>query len=238
MKTLLLNCFNYCILDDKFDDILWLKFWNPMSSFCVCVCYLPPDGKTRLNDAEQFYTTLTELVYQYQNEASNIYICGDVNSRCGETADYIEGVDDVSEREVIDFSSNHYGDLLLSFLIDCNFCMLNSRVNGKNDFTHVSHHGRSVVDYVLVPHEQIRDINSLNVYRMSETIEHFKQNGCEKVPDHSILIWESEIIPLSSASDRNEQNAFTSRKLFNVSNIPTDFLNNKDAANLIHRAVE
>ena len=73
---------------------------------------------------------------------------------------------------------------------------------------------------------------------MSETIEHFKLNGCEKVPDHSILIWESEIIPLSSANDRNEQNAFTSRKLFNVSNIPTDFLNNGDAANLIHRTVE
>ena len=92
--------------------------------------------------------TLTEQVYQYQNEG-NIYVCGDFNSRCGESSDYIEGVDDVIEREIIDYSSNHYGDLLLSFLIDCNLCMLNGRTNGKNDFTHVSHRGKSVVDYVL-----------------------------------------------------------------------------------------
>ena len=62
VKMSFLNCFNYCILDDTYDDILWLKFWNSMSSFCVCVCYLPPDGSTRLNDAEHFYMTLTEQV--------------------------------------------------------------------------------------------------------------------------------------------------------------------------------
>ena len=113
----------------------------------MCVCYLPPDGSTRLNDAEHFYMSLTEQVYQYQNEG-NIYICGDLNSRCGESSDYIEGVDDVISRKIIDFSSNHHGDLLLSFLIDCNLhvCMLNGRTNGKNDFTHVSHRGKSVVD--------------------------------------------------------------------------------------------
>ena len=94
--------------------ILWVKFWNNESSFCVCVCYLPPDGSTRLNDAEQFYTRLTEQVYQYQN-LGNVFICGDFNSRCGEASDYVEGVDDVRERDVIDVTSNHYGDLLLNF---------------------------------------------------------------------------------------------------------------------------
>ena len=54
VKMLFLNCFNYCVLDDIYDDIFWLKFWNSTSSFCVCVCYLPPDGSTRLNDAEHF----------------------------------------------------------------------------------------------------------------------------------------------------------------------------------------
>ena len=137
--------YEYCVLDTKYEDILWVKFWNNDSSFCVCVCYLPPDGSSRRNDAEEFYTRLTEQVYQYQNEG-NVYICGDFNSRCGDTSDYIEGVDDVRERDIIDVTSNHYGDLLLDFLVDCNFCMINGRVKGKNDFTSVSHRGRSVVD--------------------------------------------------------------------------------------------
>ena len=54
-----------------------------------------------------------------------ISICGDFNSRCGDASDYIEGVDEVRDRDVIDFTSNHYGDLLLDVLIDCNFWMLN-----------------------------------------------------------------------------------------------------------------
>ena len=49
------------------------------------------------------------------------YICDDFNSKCGDASNYIEVVDDVRERDVIDFTSNHYGDLFLDCLIDCNF---------------------------------------------------------------------------------------------------------------------
>ena len=45
--------YEYCVLDNKYEDILWVKFWNNDSSFCVCVCYLPPDGSSRRNDAEE-----------------------------------------------------------------------------------------------------------------------------------------------------------------------------------------
>ena len=230
--------YEYCVLDNAFDDILWVKFWNNESSFFVCVCYLPPDGSTRLNDAEQFYTRLTEQVYQYQN-LGNVFICGDFNSRCGEASDYVEGVDDVRERDVIDVTSNHYGDLLLNFLVDCNFCMINGRVKGKNDFTHVSHRGRSVVDYVLVPHEQLRDVTSMNISLMTETIERFDLAACDRIPDHSLLIWESEVF--ASLSENNagvDQNNSSSRKRFNVLNIPSDFLNNDETTILIERTIE
>ena len=95
-------------------------------------------------------------------------------------SDYIEGVDDVIERDIIDSISNHYGDLLLNFLIDCNFCMLNGRVKGKNEFTHVSHRGRSVVDYVLIPHEQIINVKSMNVCLMTETVEKIRLMDVQK----------------------------------------------------------
>ena len=241
IKMSFLNKFRYCILDDTYDDILWVKFWNADSSFCVCVCYLPPDGSTRTNDAEEFYRILTEQVYQYQN-IGNIHICGDFNSRCGEGSDYIEGVDDVIERDIIDSISNHYGDLLLNFLIDCNFCMLNGRVKGKNEFTHVSHRGRSVVDYVLIPHEQIINIKSMNVCLMTETVEKFSLNGCTKIPDHSVLSWEMELPKYDNVNTcigtRQKAETFTmTRKRFNLTDIPVDFMNNQDILQQIEQTV-
>ena len=53
----------------------------------LCLYAICP--RTRHNDAEEFYTILTEQVYQYQNIGKTC-ICGDFNSRCGEDADYID----------------------------------------------------------------------------------------------------------------------------------------------------
>ena len=100
----------------------------------------------RLNDPELFYSTLLEQVYSYQNEG-RIYICGDFNSRVGDASEFIEGVDDVTPCDVIDHTSNVNGDLFIDFLVDSGMCMVNGRL-GQNDFTHVSHRGKSVVDCV------------------------------------------------------------------------------------------
>lgn len=202
------------------------------------VCYLPPDGSSRSNDAEEFYTILTEQVYQYQN-IGKIYICGDVNSRCGEASDYIVGVDDVIERDIIDSILNHYGDLLLNFLIDCNFCILNGRVTGKNDFTHVSHRGRSVVDYVLIPHEQIIDVKSMDVCLMTETVEKFHLNGCEKIPDHSVLTWEVKLPNYAHSTESRQKTETVSsiRRHYNLTNLPIDFMNNQDILQQIEQTV-
>ena len=144
-----------CIVNKDIEDILWVKLSNLSSneSVYLCICYLPPENSSRQVDAEQFYAELMKQVYQYQ-KCGKIIICGDFNSRIGEESDYIEGVDNIPVRDVIDATSNKHGDHLLEFLIDCNLCIVNGRV-GLNDFTHVSHRGCSVVDYVIVPHEQL-----------------------------------------------------------------------------------
>ena len=128
------------------EDILWLKIEILFSkeSVYLCICYLPPENSSHQVDAEQFYAELMKQVYQYQ-KCGKIIICGDFNSRIGEESDYIEGVDNIPIRQVIDTTSNKYGDHLLDFLVDCNMCIVNGRV-GSNDFTHVSHRGCSVVD--------------------------------------------------------------------------------------------
>ena len=50
----------------------------------------------------------------YQN-IGKLYICGDFNARCGDIQDFIEGVDNVQIRNVIDDVSNRNGDLLIEF---------------------------------------------------------------------------------------------------------------------------
>lgn len=78
------------------------------------MCYLPPKGTTRPVDSTLFYANLLEQVNQYQL-LGNIIIMGDCNAHCGELSDYIEGVDDISSREVIDHKVNDYGYQLMIF---------------------------------------------------------------------------------------------------------------------------
>ena len=95
------------------------------------------------------------------------------------------------------------------------------------------------MDYVLVPHEQLRDVTSMNISLMTETIERFDLAACDRIPDHSLLIWESEVF--ASLSEENagvDQYNSSSRKRFNVLNIPSDFLNNDETTILIERIIE
>ena len=87
----------------------------------------------------------------------------------GDATEYIEGVDEVTTRDVIDYTSNVNGDLLIEFLVDCGMCLVNGRV-GNDDFTHVSHRGKFVVDYVCVPYEQLSSVSDFSVIRMTELV--------------------------------------------------------------------
>ena len=97
----------------------------------------PPSESVRNNEPEAFYCYLLEM------KAS------DFNSRVGDDRDYTEEVDEVRPRSILDFTPNANGDLPIDFLIDCGLCMINGCI-GMNNYTHVSHRGKSVVDYVFV----------------------------------------------------------------------------------------
>ena len=85
----------------------------------------------------------------YQNDGT-VFICGDLNSRCDDLNDFIVGVDDIPHRYVVDFKTNSYGEILINFLIDANFCILSGRNYNTKDFTSVYVKGLSVVDYCLI----------------------------------------------------------------------------------------
>ena len=231
VKNDLLTQYKFEILDDNTQDILWLKMSGATETMCICVCYLPPENSV-YHDALQFYTTLLEQVYAYQNMGDKMYICGDMNSRCGESQDFIEGVDDIQIREILDDKSNRNGDLLIDFLVDCNMCMVNGRV-GTQDFTNISNIGKSVVDYVLVPHEQLCNVLDFKVKTVTDLVSELDLTGYESMPDHSLLQCTIGIMPRMSDSDGNTVNAIDNgirraprRFLINSDSINPPFLNN------------
>lgn len=66
---------------------------------------------------------------------------------------------------------------------------------------------------------------------MTKTIEHL--NGCVKLPDHSLLLWEAKKLFASNDNNTNGQYAFSHE---NCST--SDFLSTRDAKNLLHRTIE
>lgn len=66
--------------------------------------------------------------------------------------------------------------------------MVNGRV-GINNFTHISHRGKSVVDYVLIPQEKISHIESFKIHLISDLKSSFGLQHIDRVPDHSMIAW-------------------------------------------------
>ena len=198
VRQSLLEAFDVSVLDDSVDGILWLRL-SAKEQRCVyniCVCYLPPEGSTRSGNPQEFFDNLLSQVYMYQNEG-NFYICGDVNSRCGDMDDFLEGVDDVPGREVIDHTAKSYGQFLCEFLWSANCCMLNGRGDLPNDFTSFAANGQSVVDYCFVPHEALESVSKFRVRRPRQL---FQDAGCvgvidpeRAIPDHALLTWDVDI---------------------------------------------
>ncbi|CAC5404135.1 unnamed protein product [Mytilus coruscus] len=211
------------------EDILWIKLshkYDDSNNICFCVCYLQPEGSSRLNDGEKFYNDLLQQVYCYQNEGF-VYIGGDVNSRCGSEQDYIQGVDDINDREIIDVINNKYGDLLIDFLTSCNLCMLNGRADGNNDFTCVSKRGRSVVDYVVTPHEQLNICTSCDVYLMSDLIVDTGLNFEKSIADHGPIVCTVNVKKdIACDTSKIGQAPNTDRPRYNLKRFPLNFLDN------------
>ena len=161
------------VQDDSTEGILRLKFESlkKVSSFLTCVCYLSPIDSTKNIDANELFDQLMCQMHQYCKDFM-FYICGDFNARCSDFQAFIAGVDNIPERHVIEFTANKYGDLLCNFLIDSYCCMVNGRYSNLdyNDFTCIRSKGACVVDYCLVPHEDLDRYEDFKVWKVSDLI--------------------------------------------------------------------
>ena len=198
VKNDIMGQYDVVIEDGTIEGILWLKFVSKCNKaeLHTCVCYLPPHEFSRNIDADDFFDNLICQMHQYCKKEM-FYICGDFNARCSDFNDFIEGVDTIQSRHVIDFTSNKNGELLCEFLIDINCCILNGRNMTSNDYTCIKSQGASVVDYCLVPHEDLDKFTQFKVHKVTDLINEIDiigsiEPGTSK-PDHSILTWKTNI---------------------------------------------
>ena len=194
VKNYINELYNVSILDNKTEDILWVKFISKVT-LChinVCVCYLPPDGLSRRIDPSEFFSNLLSQIYLYQ-DCGPYLLCGDFNARCGDQQDFIEGVDEVQHREIIDYRKNGHGDLLVDFLINSNCVMLNGRCLGTNDYSSVSTKGLAVVDYAIISQHRLHQCKNMRVVRAQELFRQTellgRVNPEHNISDHSMLVW-------------------------------------------------
>ncbi|XP_053403285.1 uncharacterized protein LOC128558364 [Mercenaria mercenaria] len=179
-------------------------------------------------------------VYEFLNDGI-VFICGDFNSRCSDHEDYICGVDNIPERNVVDFTSNAYGDLFIDFLINTNMCMLNGRNFTKNDFTSISSKGSSVVDYCIIPHEKLDIFSEISMLRVMDVINNINNVPAlanTSLPDHSILSWKLTC-NISNACNYDKCNVQpVSFDKFDVTDVPNTFLSDQESILNVNRVIE
>ena len=143
--------YSISVSDSSYDGILAVTFKNNDTGydFVVISAYLPPENSIYGRDATSFFSYLTNLIYLHCDYDA-VYIAGDLNGRVGENADYIDQVDELPRRNVIDFTVNGHGEALTEFCIESKMCIINGRISPlKDNFTSVSGKGSAVVDYSL-----------------------------------------------------------------------------------------
>ena len=176
----------------------------------------------------------------YQDSRPHL-LCGDFNVRCGDQQDFIEGVDEVQHREIIDYRKNGYGDLLIDFLINSNCVMLNGRCLDTHDYTTVSTKGLAVVDYAIVSQHRLHQCKNIKVvrtqelYRLTELLGH-AANPVHNISDHFMLMWDLQLCD-NEYTDGDHRGTDIPRLVitkYDVSDVPEQFMCDHDAVHNVN----
>ena len=188
LKDEIYRYYTVSTVDQGYDGILAisLKCKNSNMSFLIIATYLPPENSPFGRNSIEFFEHLTSIIYTYQGFDMYV-IAGDMNARVGKKFDSIKDIDNVKLREVIDNNVNNHGNELINFLLETNFGIVNGRVTPHNDnFTSVSVKGKAVVDYVIVPLQNMKYCDYFRVHTATEIMSKLCAEN-DKIPDHSLL---------------------------------------------------
>ncbi len=129
------------------------------------------------------------------------------------------------------------------FLLDSKCCIINGRITPEYDNpTFVSTRGTSVVDYIVTPHDCIKQVTKCTVDLCSDImtelgIENMISDMC-KAPDHSLVTVTFQISPYVCLESRmlgarNYSSESQHGLKYKVCNLPCDFMNSEQFCQLI-----
>ncbi|XP_053391424.1 uncharacterized protein LOC128554201, partial [Mercenaria mercenaria] len=236
VKSWVIEMFDITIVENAIEGILALQLKCRSTDCCSLIvsAYLPPENSVWGRDAQTFFAHILSLIY-INSECDTIFLAADFNARIGSLSDILQDVDSLPARVPIDNVVNQHGRELIDFLIDSKFCTLNSRFQNDN-FTSISMKGKSVVDYICVPHDVFQQCQSFSVITIQSFVDEndlhglIGQRSC--LPDHSVLLVRVSLNIDISRADRFTNNPSTPTSFkYKLNHIPTDFMN-RDIARL------
>ena len=148
IKDVLFDKYKIEIIDKEIDGLMGIQLTDINTEFNWCcmhaICLLKnlPGDMIQILSLHIYYPLYISTVMQTR------YFCGNFNGRVGKAADIVSGLDeDIPPRTCLDEVKRGHGDVLLELIKDGRLPVLNGRINPMADnFTCVSHRGRSVVD--------------------------------------------------------------------------------------------
>ena len=158
-----------------------------------------------------------------------MFIGADFNSRIGLLSDILHDLDTIPERTILDKSINQHGHDFLEFLNDSKFCVLNGRLNTNEDnYTSISKKGKSVVDFICVPHDNYSAIKYFKVLTVQSIVDSHSLHGLlgerSRLPDHSVLVTEFETGYRHTFKTNTTQTATSGAGRFNLKRIHSNFM--------------
>ena len=124
--------------------------------------------------------------------------------------------------------------MFANFLSDVNLGMLNGHFQ-DNEFICISTSGKSVVDYICDPYEEMEFITDFKIVSMS-IISNIIAHIPDSLPDHSLLYCDIKFsvnLCLNSQEIPNND-----KRKYNISSIPNDFLVNEEIQVQLFEAIQ
>ena len=176
MLVFISNALHKCVkVTRESDALVWVhiqgKYLTLPYDINIGIVYIPPEGSSYANYGD--FENIGESI-RNKSKSSQVYICGDTNSRTSDVVDYVtpsnfedpsdytEVQPDVSPRENIDRTINAYGKKLIDLCKYAGLQICNGRLCGSG-YTCYKYNGESVVDYLLAPPNAFTTIGDFKI---------------------------------------------------------------------------
>ena len=106
-------------MEHELPGITILELKNIHTNRCINVIgtYIPPDKSSHADYNEHIFQALLELLFELSEKSDFTMVCGDMNARVGNRKDYIETVDDLPTRTIVDEVVNDQGISLINLCL-------------------------------------------------------------------------------------------------------------------------